>query len=158
MQTKNQQLGSNINWSGKHILLIDSDWLNQLLHRLHFEGPNPFIHCVNNYSEASAIFNTYPIDIILTEIYFINTEGQQFLKEVSEAFHKPVIIQTTQNIGTESLSELGFKHSGIFSKPIKWASYLQAIDRCIGSASSENRPLKANLMSARNISRSEFIK
>lgn len=158
MQTKNQQLDSTFNWSGKHILLIDSDWLNQLLHRLQFENPNPFIHCVNNYREATEIFNSYPIDIILTEIYFINKEGQQFLREVSDVFHKPIIIQTTQNVGSEWFMDLGFKHSGVFSKPIRWTTYMEAIDSCIHSSSSVSRQQTAKLMKAKKNSRSEFIK
>ena len=126
--TTNNQIGPNYNWQGNHILLIDTDWLNYKLHRLHFIHANPLLHFAENTEEAKKLFYTFPINLILTEIYGLDKGGLSFLKEISAHHSTPIIIQTTQNESNDSEFNVGFEYDSIFYKPISWPAYMQSID------------------------------
>jgi len=119
---------SDYNWCGKHILLIDSDKINYRLHRVYFEQTNSILHCVANFEEASHLFNSFTIDIILLEIYMLNKQWKGLLKIASSNFNIPIIIQTTQHNDFELIKNLEFPFKNIFSKPLNWTLYLESID------------------------------
>ncbi len=128
MQSTGEQIGLTYNWSKKHILLIDSDWLNFDLHQLHFKQTASLLSFAKNFQEATRLYYEYPIDIIITELYFLNEEDQHFLKNTVNKEHIPIIIQTTQILDSSELKKLGFEYEQLFLKPIHWSSYMSKLD------------------------------
>ena len=127
MQTRTT-IRSDYNWCGKNILLIDSDKINHRLHRIYFEQTNSILHCIANFEEASHLFHTLTIDIVLLEMHMLNKQWKDLLKMVSSNFNIPIIIQTTQHNDLEQIKNLEFPFKTIFSKPLNWTLYLESID------------------------------
>ncbi len=124
---------STFNWGNRSILLIDADWLNFELHKLHFKTFNCVLLFARSFEEASRMFYEHEIDLVITEVFFLDEMGKEFLQTVSDAYNIPVILQTTQVLDTLQLNNLGFTPDLYCQKPVVWEPYSKALNQYLST-------------------------
>jgi DNA-binding NtrC family response regulator len=130
---KSNNIKKALNWEGKNILLIDSDWVNIRLHKVYFAPMKVNLVCARSFEEVNKLFFSTSFDLILTEINFLNLKWQKLFQYANTKLLIPIIIQTTQTYRFGELDELKFQFVNKFSKPISWIPYLEIIDGCLNT-------------------------